>query len=395
MRTTQAISTAMLLALALPFLSQARVRAASEPDMLEIDAFLPLTGAGAFIGKQEAETLAVVEAMANKNGGVQGRKIKFVIQDDQSNPTIDVQLAANGIAKHAAVILGPSLTGSCAAIAPLLKSGPVLYCLSPGFHGQPGSYAFNSNASTVDTILTFLRYYHAKNLNRIATLTSTDASGQDGERSIASLVASTPALQGMSIVANEHFASADVTVSAQMTKLKAVNPDALLIWTTGPALGTALRGASEAGLSVPIGISQSNAFSAQLKSYAAFMPPQLLVSSEANLSPNPPVNKGFKNAISSYYSAFRAAGIEPEVSHSLAWDASWIVLDAYKKYGTDATADQIKSYVENLHGWTGADGDYDFRTGSRNGLDSMAMMVFRWDPLKAAFIPVSKAGGSL
>jgi branched-chain amino acid transport system substrate-binding protein len=199
----------------------------------------------------------------------------------------------------------------------------------------------------------------------------------------------------MSIAASEHFAPADVTVNAQMTKLKAANPDAVIIWTTGPALGNALRGASEAGLNVPIGISQSNAFSEQLKSYAGFMPPQLLISSEANLSPAPPVNKGFKNAITSYYYAFRAAGIEPEVSHSLAWDASWITLNAFKKYGADATADQIKSYIENLHGWTGADGDYDFRGGSRNGLDSMAMMVFRWDPVKAAFIPVSKAGGTL
>jgi ABC-type branched-subunit amino acid transport system substrate-binding protein len=125
------------------------------------------------------------------------------------------------------------------------------------------------------------------------------------------------------------------------------------------------------------------------------MPPQLLISSEANLSPNPPVGKDFKNAITSYYSAFRATGIEPEVSYSLAWDASRIILDAYKKYGADATADQIKSYIENLRGWTGADGTYDFSAGSRNGLDSMAMMVFRWEPEKAAFIPVSKPGGAL
>jgi branched-chain amino acid transport system substrate-binding protein len=393
MRTIRSATTAVLVALAISSLGPSGVRAAVEPDPLEINAILPLTGAGAFIGKQEAATLGVVEAMTNKTGGVRGRRVKFVIQDDQSNPTVDVQLANAVMAKRVSVIVGPSLTGSCSAVAPLLKSGPVLYCLSPGFHGQPGSFAFNANASTVDTILTLLRYYHGKKLDRVALLTSTDASGQDGERSVTTLVASNPTLQGMSIVANEHFASADVTVSAQMAKLKAANPDALVIWTTGPALGTALRGASEAGLNVPVGISQSNAFSDQLKSYAGFMPPQLLISSEANLSPNPPVGKDFKNAITSYYNAFRATGIEPEVSYSLAWDASRIVLDAFKKYGPDATADQIKSYIEGLRGWTGADGSYDFSGGSRNGLDSTAMMVFRWEPVKATFTPVSKPGG--
>jgi branched-chain amino acid transport system substrate-binding protein len=137
MRTYVAI-LALVLALIIAPARLSGALAATE-DVLEINAFLPLTGAGAFIGKQEAATLGVVEAMTNKAGGVQGRKIKFVIQDDQSNPTVDVQLASASIAKHVSVIIGPSLTGSCGAIAPLLKSGPVLYCLSPGFHGQPGS----------------------------------------------------------------------------------------------------------------------------------------------------------------------------------------------------------------------------------------------------------------
>jgi branched-chain amino acid transport system substrate-binding protein len=225
MRTFRSVAIAALVALVLSPLGPSGARAAAEPDPIEINAILPLTGAGAYIGKQEAATLGVVEAMTNKAGGVRGRKVRFVIQDDQSNPTVDVQLANAVMAKRVPVIVGPSLTGSCSAVAPLLKTGPVLYCLSPGFHGQPGSYAFNANASTVDSILTLLRYYHGKKLDRIAMLTSTDASGQDGEHSVTTLVASNPTLQGMSVVASEHFASGDVTVSAQMTKLKAANPE--------------------------------------------------------------------------------------------------------------------------------------------------------------------------
>ena len=61
-------------------------------DPFEINAILPLTGPASFLGKEEAQTLGAIESSVNKTGGVRGRQIKFVVQDDQSNPQIAVQL---------------------------------------------------------------------------------------------------------------------------------------------------------------------------------------------------------------------------------------------------------------------------------------------------------------
>jgi branched-chain amino acid transport system substrate-binding protein len=57
---------------------------AAEP--YEINVILSLTGYAAFIGTQEAASLGALEAVENKNGGINGRPIKFVITDDASNP---------------------------------------------------------------------------------------------------------------------------------------------------------------------------------------------------------------------------------------------------------------------------------------------------------------------
>ncbi len=61
-------------------------------DPYELNVVLSLTGSGSFLGKSEAATLALLEAYENKLGGINGRPIKFVIVDDQSNPQVAVQL---------------------------------------------------------------------------------------------------------------------------------------------------------------------------------------------------------------------------------------------------------------------------------------------------------------
>src|SRR5271155_5028222 len=89
--------------------------AAGEP--FEINAILPLTGPGAFIGKSERTVLALIEAKTNKAGGINGRPVKFVIQDDTSTPQVALQLASDLLAKKVQVIVGPSLTAECGALA--------------------------------------------------------------------------------------------------------------------------------------------------------------------------------------------------------------------------------------------------------------------------------------
>ena len=53
-------------------------------EVYNIPVVLPMTGSAAFLGKEESAALQVAETTVNKAGGISGRPIKFVIQDDQS-----------------------------------------------------------------------------------------------------------------------------------------------------------------------------------------------------------------------------------------------------------------------------------------------------------------------
>ena len=109
-----------------------------------IDVILPLTGAGAYTGTSEQQTVQLYERIVNKTGGIHGRPIHFEIHDDQSNPVVDVQIVNGLLPNKPVVILGPSIAATCSAVIPLLATGtgPVNYCLSSVVTPPRGSYVF-------------------------------------------------------------------------------------------------------------------------------------------------------------------------------------------------------------------------------------------------------------
>ncbi|MBV9440827.1 MAG: ABC transporter substrate-binding protein, partial [Candidatus Eremiobacteraeota bacterium] len=249
------------------------VTAADEP--YEINAVLSLTGQAAFLGQEEKQALEAVEKVANASGGIRGRKIRFVVQDDQSSPQIAVQLTRGVMDKHVPVILGSSLVAICNAMMAVVKdNGPAQYCFSPGIHPDRNTYTFSSSVSTKDLALIMVRYFHKKGWNRIAVMTSTDATGQDAERNFDAAFAA-PENKGTQLVAREHFNPSDVTVSAQLQRIKGANPQVLVAWTTGTPFGTVLRDVNGAGLDIPIGAGNGNIIYAQMKQYTKFLPKEL------------------------------------------------------------------------------------------------------------------------
>ena len=78
------LRTSLALALALPLaLGALPVRAA---DTYDIHAVLPLTGGGAFIGTAMKANFEALETVINKDGGVNGKPVHFVLHDDETNP---------------------------------------------------------------------------------------------------------------------------------------------------------------------------------------------------------------------------------------------------------------------------------------------------------------------
>lgn len=377
--------------LALVLLVSLAPAVAAGDEAFTINAIVSLTGPAAFVGVGEKQALQVYENLVNKSGGIRGRPVHFQIWDDQSSPQVALQLANGIIDKHAQVIVGPVVTGTCAAIEPVVRnSGPVEYCLSPGLQPQKGTFVFSGSRSLDATLLALARFLNDKNYNRIGVLTATDASGQAGSVALHDAMSSYHALQ---IIDEEKFAPSAITLNAEIAKIMQLKPHCIFIFATGPAFATALRGLKDAGVDLPVFTSSANLNKDQLAQYSAFLPKDLYFDGFPFQVGVAMGSAGQRNAYAAFVAAFKAAAVVPTTLSAFAWDPANIVVSAFKKFGPDASSAQIRDYIAKLHDFGGVNGTYDFRSGDQHGLGTDSVVVVKWSPAAGAVAAASQTGG--
>ena len=381
------VALGLFVALAAPFMGLP-ARAADPPFI--IPSISSMTGAGAFSGKETEETLRRLETGINRQGGIKGRPIHFEIYDDQSKPQVSVQLLSQIMAGGSQVVLGPQLTNACLAVVPFVQNKIVQYCLSPGLDPAKGTYSFAASVSGPDIFSAMVHYFHRKGWNRIATLTTSDATGQQADQRLGGAIA-LPENKGAQIVDQEHFAPTDLTVAAQVARLKAAAPQVLIVWVIGTPLVTALRGLSDAAFDVPLVASNSNMIYDLMKQWTPYLPSQLIFSGPGFLGGTIP--RAQAGAVRQFYAVTKDVGVKPDLGLALSWDAALIVVAAYQQLGTSASAEQIHAYIEGLHNFPGILGVYDFTTGDQRGLTQKDLTIMRWDAKRDGWIAISKAGG--
>jgi branched-chain amino acid transport system substrate-binding protein len=376
---------ACLAFLLLPFAGRAA-------DPYDIYVIQSLTGAGQFIGNAQTAGFKALEAYVNSTNGIRGRPVHFVISDDQSSPQVAVQITNELLAKHPAIIMGASNTAACRAMFPLAKSGPVIYCLSPAVKPAPNSFEFSIDPDTPDMTSVGTRYFRLHGWTRIAELSTTDATGQNFDQAIDGVLA-LPENKDVRLVAREHFNPADISAQAQLARIRAANPQVIILGTSGTPTGTAMRGISDLQINVPIATSNAAATYAMMSQYAPILPKDLYFFAVLNLAPEAITNKAVQSEIGIYSHWLSRAGVKPDGIPSNTWDAGSIVVSAFRKLGTAATADQIRDYIANLRGFPGAMGVYDFKTHPGRGVGEENVVIVRWDATRGTWVGVSRPGG--
>ncbi len=363
---------------------------AAEP--FTIDVVLPLTGPAAFLGSSEQSALQAAQTAWEGHRTIAGRPIRFAFHDDQSSPQVAVQLATQIAAAKPPVVLGSAVVAMCNAMAPLMRRGPVLYCFSPGVYPATGSFMFSSSNATKDLAAAQVRYFRTKGLTRLASISSTDASGQDFARNLKELLA-LPENKDVELVAETTFNPTDVSAAAQIERIKGADPQALIAWSTGAAIGTVFKAVQDSGLDVPVATTDGNMTFAAMDRYAEILPKELLIPSpewpRGTLRDLP---AGVQAAKAEFFAAFPATS-KPDAASSFAWDPALLVATALDKLGADATADQLRTTLAGMKDVPGIDGVYDFAAHPQRGLDDSNVVVTRWNRQAATWDIVSGPRG--
>lgn len=364
---------------------------AAEP--YTIDVLLPLTGPGALLGTTEQKAMQQFETVYAKGKDIGGRPVHFSFHDDQSSPQTAVQLANEIIAKKPAVMLGPAIVAMCNATTPLVRRGPVEYCFSPGIRPAAGGFVFSGSVSTKDLGASLLRYFRMKGWTKLALITSTDASGQDAARNMHELFAE-PENKPLQLVSEQTFNPSDISASAQVERLKGAQPQAVIAWSTGAAIGIVFKAMQDSGLAVPVATTDGNQTHATMQRFAAILPKELYIPSpEWPISDKIQDEPAVKEAKAQFYAAFKGTDIKPDNAAALAWDPTLITFEALRKLGPDATAEQLRTYLSGLKGFAGVKGIYDFAAAPQRGLTEDNVVITRWDPAAQEWTVVSKSRG--
>ena len=358
-----------------------------------IHAILSETGQGGFLGSRQAKALQILAKQVNASGGIDGHPVQMDILDNQTSPSTAVSLATPLISQNVPFILNGSIGAVDKAVDALAtSSGPLIYDLSPVEHPPAGSKIFSAGFSLSLEIQSDLTYFKSMGYTRIAALTSTDASGVAGFSTLQQVL-SQPQFSSIHLITHQTFADSDVSVTTQLSVIKAAKPQAMITWATGTPLGTILQGMSSLGMSnLPTTADSGNGSFAEMKQYSSVAPKDLYIAIGSLTVPSSQLPAGpVQKAVASFQSAVSAAGGTPGLGWGLAWDPASLLIGALQKLGPNATSDQILKYMESLHNVAGVIGLYNTSTSNHRGLSTSAVYLASWNGSK--FIPVTGPGG--
>jgi branched-chain amino acid transport system substrate-binding protein len=244
----------------------------------------------------------------------------------------------------------------------------------------------------LDQMATGVNYMRQRGWTKVATITSTDATGQEADRNV-DTVFDRPENKGSTLTNREHFNISDISVAAQLSRIKQSGAQAVIAWTTGTGLGTILRALRDAGMDLPVLTTGGNLSYVQMEAYKDSMPSNMLFAAIPPLVPEVITNPIAKKAVAQFIDGFKADNVRPDIGYAVSWDGTILAVEALRKYGVNATAKQIRDFINAQTTYVGSLGPMDFKTYPQRGLGKDTILVARWDPQKDRFVGVSKPGG--
>jgi len=351
---------------------------AAEP--LKIGAILSVTGPASFLGAPEARTLEMLVAETNKKGGVMGRQIKLIVKDSGASPEKAFSFAKQLIEEEKVfAIIGPSTSGESMKIKSLAEEGKtiLLSCAAAEEIVVPvAKYVFKTPQKDRDVVIRIFQQMNKMKISKIGVLSSNTGFGKGGKGMIETLAPQ----HGITIVANEVYDKAASDLTAEVTKLKAANVEAIVNWSIEPAQAIAIKNARQIGIKAPIFLSHGfgNIKYVGIAGEAAegviFPAGRLLV---ADQLPDKHPQKALLLKYKKDYMSF-CSGEECSTFGGHAYDAYIILMKGIEKAkSTDKEA--VRTAIENLRGVVGTAGIFNFSPPDHNGLglDAVEMLTVK------------------
>ena len=228
------------------FAASMLVGAASAQEPIKIGVTQPLTGAFAASGNYVAQGAKIAEDAINAQGGVLGRKIQLVIEDNKSNPTEAVATAEKLISRDKVpVLMGAWSSTLTLAIMPKLMEYQVPMLVETSSSGKittsGNPYIFRISPTSEMEAKAFAPQVKKFGIKKADFLATNNDFGLGASQEFSKMLKE----QGVQIGAMETMDPKATDFSAQLAKIKASGGDTLFVTTAVEQITLILRQAKE------------------------------------------------------------------------------------------------------------------------------------------------------
>jgi branched-chain amino acid transport system substrate-binding protein len=333
----------------------------------KIGGIFAITGRASFLGEPERNSMELLAEQINAAGGINGHPIELVIYDTEGDATKAVLNANKLIEKdNVLAIVGPSLSGTTLAVVPIMEKAqvPLISCAASVKITTPvKKWVFKTPQTDVMAVAKIYEYLKGQGVTEIAILTVGNAFGDSGREQ---LIKQAPDY-GFEMVAAEKFGPKDTDMTPQLTKIRALKPEAIICWGTNPGPAVVAKNMRQLGIEIPLyqshGVASKKFIDLAAEAANGIILPTGKILVAGDLPDGDPQKAVLLKYIDDYEAKYKMA-----ISGfgGYAWDGLQILAQALEKAGDDRA--KIRDEIERISGYVGISGIFRFSPQEHNGL---------------------------
>lgn len=228
-------------------------QAGGEP--IVVGVYAPLSGDSAMVGATELEGVELAVKQINATGGIDGRPISIVVEDDAQNPATAVSAVNKLVYSDQCTAVIGSVNSSCTlASLEVTQAVGVPHVVpiasNPAITAQGNPWVVRVQASDLLHAAAIVKYaVEELEAKKIALLYQSDDYGATGKAVIEETLKTD---YGMELVACEAFEASDSDMSPQLLKAKKADCDVLIMYTMYQQGALIAKQARQMGIECPL-----------------------------------------------------------------------------------------------------------------------------------------------
>ncbi len=349
--------------------------ASKEP--IKIGAIVSLTGTYAGLGEPEKNVIEMEVKRINDAGGINGRPVEVIIEDDATDEAKAVAAASKLIEQDEVVaIIGGTGTGQTMAVrGDITRAGIPQVSMAGGtvITNPVDKLVFSTAWSNTMVVPFTIEALKSAGITKVGFISDSGGFGKDGR----AVFAEEAKKSGIEIVSDQTFNPGDTDMTAQLTKIKGSPAQAIVMWSAGKEASTVVKNAKDLGIELPLYGSHGNARVEFIEGAGdaaegfRFAAGKILV--PESLGTDTEAYKVSTDFVKRYTDQFGAA---PSTFAGHAYDALYLVTEAAGRIKGDITGEALAKEIEATDGFVGIGGTFHLSATDHNGLTSSDLNLY-------------------